>query len=223
MPTRNVTIVGTMTWDETGGGGPTPPLGIWGPTDPRPSYPIYWPGFPNWGGWPTPTPPNPNPPYPDAGLPLFPFHPIVVPPGGAWPSPPDPNAPRPSHPIMLPGMPGWGAWPNVPSHPIMLPGMPGWGQWPNIPTHPIMLPGMPGWPTTPPPQPPSIEHPPEFSPIPGQQPGPFGKYQWYWSPTYGWVMGVPVDEETSPPEGEIPPGAWNKPGPSPLPVPPSKK
>ena len=30
-----------------------------------------------------------GPPYPDHSLPLFPFHPIVTPPGGTWPEPPE--------------------------------------------------------------------------------------------------------------------------------------
>jgi hypothetical protein len=46
---------------------PEPPLGIWGPTDPRPTHPIVLP----------PTPPGVDPPHP--------AHPIVLP-----PVPPDP-------------------------------------------------------------------------------------------------------------------------------------
>src|SRR5262245_42954052 len=37
-------------------GGQPPPVS-WGPDDPRPTPPIYWPGFPNWP--PTGTPPDP--------------------------------------------------------------------------------------------------------------------------------------------------------------------
>jgi hypothetical protein len=36
-------------------------------------------------------------PRPDHDLPLFPSHPIVVPPGGIWP-----DAPHPEHPIVIP-------------------------------------------------------------------------------------------------------------------------
>jgi hypothetical protein len=39
---------------------PGPPLVIWGPSDPRPTVPIYWPGFPHWP--PTEQPPDPPPP-----------------------------------------------------------------------------------------------------------------------------------------------------------------
>ena len=61
-----------------------------------------------------------------------------------------------------------------------------------------VLPGTPRPPITPPTEPPTIENPPAFQPI-GE--GPKGQYQWYWSPTYGWVLGVPVTptEPTEPP------------------------
>src|SRR5262245_61744213 len=76
MATRQVIIVGTMTSPDDM---PQPPLGIWGPTDPRPTNPIAGiPGLPGYqpplsiwgppGPWPTPpianVPPfsNPNPP-----------------------------------------------------------------------------------------------------------------------------------------------------------------
>jgi hypothetical protein len=65
-----------------GGGTPQPPLDFWGPNDPRPSQPIFWPGFPHWPGWPT------QPPQP----------PLVI-----W-GPPDP---RPTPPIFWPGFPHW--------------------------------------------------------------------------------------------------------------------
>jgi hypothetical protein len=51
----------------------------------------------------------------------------------------------PSNPIMLPGMPGWGQWPNVPTHPIMLPGMPGWGQGPGSGQNPVDPGYSPPW------------------------------------------------------------------------------
>lgn len=69
-----------------------------------------------------------KPPHPDAGLPLFPFHPIVVPPGGAWP--PDGTTPpegggEPPHPDI--------GLPLFPFHPIVVP--PG-GAWPEVPEVP---------------------------------------------------------------------------------------
>jgi hypothetical protein len=54
-----------------------PPLGIWGPTDPRPSHPIVLPPGPIQG-------------------PVFPAHPIVIPPGWVL---------VPSHPIYVPVAP----------------------------------------------------------------------------------------------------------------------
>lgn len=130
MPARPVIIVGTLVFTDAD---PTPPggLGIWGPTDPRPTNPI--PIYP--GG--TPNPPGTggpgNPP-------------------GFW----GPNDPRPSNPINLPWWalagqqpPGYwgppGPWignpianaPGVGPNPDP-PGFPGSGG--NIPTHPIELP-----------------------------------------------------------------------------------
>lgn len=99
---------------------PQPPLGIWGPTDPRPGY-----GLP--GSQPRPDQGLPgNQPYPDHGLPgqqprpdhglpPFPSHPIYFPPEGA--QPPlgiwGPNDPRPGY-----GLPG--PQPH-PEHPIVIP------------------------------------------------------------------------------------------------------
>jgi hypothetical protein len=108
---------------------------------------------------------------------------------------------------MLPGMPGWGQWPNVPTHPIMLPGMPGWGSGgPRPPVDPGYSPpwaqippggpvGGPPYPdnTLPMPQPPKWPAAPEVTPIPG---GPSGNFQWFLSPVYGWVLGVPNDPTT---------------------------
>ena len=53
---------------------PQPPLGIWGPNDPRPTPPIYIPIMP------PPTEGNPQPEHP-IYLPVYPSHPIVIPPG----------------------------------------------------------------------------------------------------------------------------------------------
>ena len=98
MATKQVVIVGMMTYDE----GPVqPPSGahpehpifypphIWGPPDPRPSNPIAnVPGIS-----------NPNPP----GFGARPEHPIYYPPG-IW----GPTDPRPTPPIYWPGFPGSG-------------------------------------------------------------------------------------------------------------------
>jgi len=71
-------------------GGGAPPLGIWGPTDPRPTPPIHMPPGAGGGGggdlgiW-GPTDPRPTPP-------------IAWPPLGMW----GPNDPRPTNPIVIP-------------------------------------------------------------------------------------------------------------------------
>lgn len=70
-------------------GGEQPPLGIWGPTDPRPGWGL--PGEPPgiWGGGnvPMPSPPIANvpglPPMPDQPPPT-PTEPKPPPPGGGW-------------------------------------------------------------------------------------------------------------------------------------------
>ena len=53
---------------------PQPPLGIWGPNDPRPTPPIYIPIMP------PPTEGQPHPEHP-IYIPVYPSHPIVIPPG----------------------------------------------------------------------------------------------------------------------------------------------
>jgi hypothetical protein len=156
-----VTIIGVMTYSDLSvGGGPMPggpPLGIWGPTDPRPTPPIA-PGGPPPQIWPSPgVPTHPiapggpppgywggvAPPYPDQGLPGqqpgiwpspgHPTHPIA--PGGA---PPGiwggGNVPMPTPPIYLPPgtLPG-----TKPEHPIYIPPSSG---VPGVPSHPIVLP-----------------------------------------------------------------------------------
>lgn len=84
-------VVGTLVELPTGG------TGIWGPTDPRPTPPIYWPGFPGGGGGGggggQPTHPIALPGDPWWGADLKPEHPIVIPPEGETPptSPPDSN------------------------------------------------------------------------------------------------------------------------------------
>jgi len=85
---------------------------------------------------PTEPPVTGEPPEVNNDLPLFPFVPIVVPPGGAWPGePPSGSGERPNHDLPL-----------FPFHPIVVP--PG-GTYP--PTEP---------PTTePPPVDPNAPHP----------------------------------------------------------------
>ena len=124
-------------------GGGLPPLGIWGPTDPRPTPPIYFPPQqPPSGGPPVVTPPIYYPPVP--GWPSIPPYPGQMPPGTVppqiWPSPG-----HPAHPIVIPPPPGGGEppviWPG--------PGIPPEGQAP-LPEHPIVIP-PPGEPPTEPP------------------------------------------------------------------------
>lgn len=113
---------------------PQPPLGIWGPTDPRPTPPIYWPGFPGGGGGGG----GQQPPGIWGPLPGFPTNPIPIYPGGT-PNPPGiwggGNVPMPTPPIQLPpwmisgGQPPgiWGPLPGFPSNPISgIPGLPGY-------------------------------------------------------------------------------------------------
>ena len=105
----------------TGGGGPQPPLGIWGPGDPRPTNPIAgW--DPATGAFPKPQPPSPplviwGPGDPQPTLPIAgwtpgsgTFPPGTSPPLGTW----GPGDPRPTLPIS-----GWnpitGAWPELPA------------------------------------------------------------------------------------------------------------
>jgi hypothetical protein len=114
MATKQVTIQGIMTWDESA----EPPYPSQGPG--FPTHPIA-PGGPPPGIWPSPGHPSHpiyNPPYPSQG-PGFPTNPIAPggPPPGIWPSPG-----RPSHPIVLPPPP-LEIWPGPgrPSHPIVLP------------------------------------------------------------------------------------------------------
>lgn len=143
-----------------GPGEPEPPLGIWGPTDPRPTHPIYLPIPPGIIGGDPPKPEHP------IWLPVYPAHPIVIPPGAIQPDPPipahpiylppiiwGPDDPRPTHPIVIPPD---ALAPGVPTHPIVLP--PPNPDPPNIwggsnepfPTHPIVLPpGNPGNPIPP--------------------------------------------------------------------------
>ena len=146
-----------------------PPLGIWGPTDPRPTPPIHMP--PSGGGQP-PRPWGPihypdqglpgNQPYPDQGLPGNQPYPDQGLPG---------SQPRPSHPIYIPpagGQPPLGIW--GPTDPRPGYGLP--GPQPR-PEHPIVLP------------PDLPEETPEG-----------GKIEWKtaWTPQTGWiVIGIPAE------------------------------
>jgi hypothetical protein len=146
MPTKQVTIQGIMTWEDTptypsqGPGFPTnpiapggPPPGVWNPV--FPTNPIA-PGGPPPGIWPSPGHPA-HPIYlpPGVNVPGFPTHPIAPggPPPGIWPGPGRPDQ-------GLPGQPP-GFWGGVaPPHPDQgLPGQPPgiWGGSPSYPSNPI--------------------------------------------------------------------------------------
>lgn len=104
-----------------GGGGERPPLGIWGPTDPRPTPPIV-----------LPIPPDaiaPGVPTHPIYIPIFPAHPIVIPPDAIAPG-------VPTHPIVLPPI-IWGPDDPRPTPPIVIPPD---AISPGVPTHPIVLP-----------------------------------------------------------------------------------
>jgi hypothetical protein len=159
-----------------------PPLGIWGPTDPRPTPPIAMPpggvpGQPPLGIW-GPTDPRPgyglpgNQPYPDNSLP------------GQPPRPWGPTDPRPTPPIYIPpagGQPPLGIW--GPTDPRPGTGLPGNQPYPDQglpphPAHPIVLP--PGSPPT----------------VPGEGGGPERKVEWKtgWTAETGWVIiGIPAE------------------------------
>jgi hypothetical protein len=159
-----------------------PPLGIWGPTDPRPTNPIVIPPDALAPGVPT------HPIY----IPVYPSHPIVIPPNAIGPG-------VPTHPIVLP--------PPIPTHPIVIPPD---AAGPGVPAHPIVLPPSPpltiwGGPF----DPPRIwGGPPAYVDIGGpgpQPPPPVTGGKWVFSPVYGWVIdpsaegGKPV-----PPGGNVP-------------------
>jgi hypothetical protein len=198
MPSRYVTIQGVMTWDEPTTPPVQPPV-IW--PGPHPSHPIMLPGMPGWGSGaqpPGPVDPGYSPPWAQVRPPVDPgYSPPwaqVRPPTAGWPGVPSlPNVPPfppvPTHPIMLPGMPGFGGIPGF--------GGPGGG--------PPIGPGHPDYPTRPHPQPPpgggwpgggGPPEAPAFEPI--GEPGPVLSYQWYYSPIYGWVVGVPPSASTGP-------------------------
>jgi len=147
MAGKKVVIVGEV-YDPTVGVGGGPILGggegIWGPTDPRPTPPIYIPVDP-------PPESGLKPEHP-IYIPIYPAHPIVIPipPEGGEPKPPyiwppviwggpvepplgiwGPTDPRPTPPIYIPIVPPAESGGEHPEHPIYLP---------VSPTHPIVLP-----------------------------------------------------------------------------------
>ena len=138
-----------------------------------------------------PTLPIPEPPLGIWGPPgPWPTPPIVMPPGGGGTQPPQP-------PLGI-----WGPNDPRPTHPIQLPP---WAGKPQPPTGGGGTP--PTWPA----------EPPAFQPV--GEPGPVAGYQWFYSPTYGWMLGVPpagttpptepppVTPPTEPPPTEPPPAA----------------
>lgn len=120
-----VTLMGeaTIYGLEVGGGPiypPGQPPGIWGPNDPRPTPPIYWPGFPGGGGG-------------GGGQPGHPEHPIWGPPGSNFPGgpgyPPVAGHPLPEPPEGLPDNDGF-VKPPPPSGGWSYHQEYGWGYYP---------------------------------------------------------------------------------------------
>ena len=119
-------------------------------------------------------------------LPVFPAHPIVIPPDFIGPG-------VPSHPIVLPPDPPgiWGPTDPRPMPPIYLPPITGPGG--EHPAHPIVIPppapGEPSHPIVIPPDPPSggTPEPPEIM------------NNWdvktYWTPLTGWGVAIVPSEE----------------------------
>jgi hypothetical protein len=153
---------------------PQPPLGIWGPTDPRPGW-----GLP--GSQPHPDQGLPgNQPYPDQGLPgnqPYPDQGLPRPPG------------RPTHPIYNPPYPSQGL-PPFPSNPIYIPpsgAQPPLGIW--GPTDPRPGYGLPG-------DQPKPSHPIVLPPDLPEETPEGGKIDWKtaWTPVTGWVViGIPAE------------------------------
>lgn len=116
---QNVTIVGNASLTGLGvgggpivppeGGGSEPPLGIWGPTDPRPTHPIT--GLPGYGP-PIGQPPGiwgPNDPRPTP--------PIYLPPEHVPPEMKPPETPPPGSTAPVPPPSGSSGWPVQPITP----------------------------------------------------------------------------------------------------------
>jgi len=187
MAGRKVVIVGEVYDPELVPGLPLPPVegkppGIWGPTDPRPTPPIY----------------IPVPPPPESGLkpehpiyiPVYPAHPIVI------PVPPEPGG-EPQPPVVWPPLPGGvppvGGYPGFPAPPLEI-----WGggnvPYPTppiyipiappeagggVPSHPIYLPVEPTNPIVLPPDGEKPTPPPDMVNPPTGQPGFWGYSLYY--------------------------------------------
>lgn len=192
---------------------PEPPLGIWGGgNEPFPTPPIYIQIPPGIIEGPPPRPAHP------IWLPVFPAHPIVIPPGSINPDPPipahpivippiiwGPNDPRPTPPIYLPPS---SIAPGVPAHPIYLPPVI-WGPGDPRPTPPIYMPGGPGNPLPPvesgTPTPPMAYPINLYAHVPGLGVvGPLTVH--YPGPLPGHPLPGP-QPPSSPPGGEVPPQA----------------
>lgn len=201
MAGKKVVIVGEV-YDPTLTPGlplPEPPLGIWGPTDPRPTPPIYIPA---------PVPPDSGlkPEHP-IYIPVFPTHPIVL------PLPPEEGGePKPPYiwppviwggPIIPPGVPGVPTHPIYipvyPSHPIVLPPE---GETPPSdahPEHPIYLPVYPTHPIVLPPEGETPKPPPDMINPPSGARG-----FWGYSVYYQSMVFVPYEGSGAPGQ-EVPP------------------
>lgn len=195
MPGRQVVIVGEV-YDPglSIGGGPI----IGGPPGggASPMPPIYYP--PVYPMHPIVIPPDaiaPGVPTHPIYIPVYPMHPIVIPPGSIGPG-------VPTHPIVLP--------PPAPAHPIVIPPD---SISDGVPEHPIVLPppGIWGGPWLPPyvdigppgPQPipgwPPVAMPPIYNPgTPGSPPGIWGGPWFPPEPTHPIVL--PPDTVIPPPE-----------------------
>jgi hypothetical protein len=134
-------------WPQPPGGGGQPP-GIWGGgNEPFPTPPIYIEVPPGAIGGEPPTPTHP------IYIPVYPAHPIVIPPGSIGEGVPEhpiylppvisgPPGPWPTPPIYIPPG-GLGGDPPKPAHPIWLP---------TYPAHPIVIPPDEGGGVLPPPE-----------------------------------------------------------------------
>lgn len=179
MAEKDVVITGTMRWREDESPSPGDPPSVWDPAFPTP--PIH-------------LPPN-SPPVIIWPSPGHPAHPIVIPlPPVIW----GPTDPRPEHPIVIPPIGIWGPDDPRPSHPIEIPPSIWGGGSEPMPTPPIVIPAPP----------PGLYPPGNDDGIPNHPvagvPGPGGKFTFYYTPQYGWVM-VPSDgswADVIPPSGK---------------------
>jgi hypothetical protein len=187
MAQYDAVFVGKIHLPEVGGGPiippelPGAPPGIWGPTDPRPTPPIYLPVVP------------PNVVMPPIYIPVYPSHPIAIrPPGTEVP-------PRPEHPIPpvvwppLPERPPLGIWGPTdprPQPPIYIPIAPPPVEGEAHPEHPIYFPIYPAHPIVIPGPEHPITIPPELPPI-NTSPPPGTVGFWGYSVYYSQPVFVP--------------------------------